>query len=205
MMDHSKTMSGKIILGRCKTLPLFNQGKIVNKKLQRPTKVIIDDNKATIIACEGKNTLVSNISKKQNTFEEKKIIEQPIEENKQIISDDDSTKENKQILDELPLPVNLIRYNSMDDQNLLVDEPSILFVDRVFTITCPWCEYTAQVLPNQINCKIFRCGNFKHNNEPINPHLPKDQCDDLVNKNLIYGCGKPFWFDGIVLKTCDYI
>jgi hypothetical protein len=96
-----------------------------------------------------------------------------------------------------------------ENLNLLKETTSnqddILFVNNVFTIKCPWCNYTVQVLPDQINCKIFRCGNLKNNNEPINPHLPKVYCDYLSTKDLIFGCGKPFEFDGKTIKKCEYV
>jgi hypothetical protein len=42
------------------------------------------------------------------------------------------------------------------------------------------------------------------------PHLPKQLCDELVLKNLIYGCGKPFQLvknenNEMVPVICDYI
>ena len=76
-----------------------------------------------------------------------------------------------------------------------------------FEIKCPHCgEY---VIIEQINCAIFRHGVFKSDMSQINPHLPKLDCDNLIENNLIYGCGKPFrivkengeWI-GI---QCDYV
>ena len=76
-----------------------------------------------------------------------------------------------------------------------------------FEVKCPHCgEY---IIIEEINCAIFRHGIYKTNFEQINPHLPKKQCDELINKKLIYGCGKPFRIEknnnlwvGII---CDYI
>lgn len=70
---------------------------------------------------------------------------------------------------------------------------------------CPVCKVSIFVLPNELNCKIFRCGVFKSNGLPINPHLPKVQCLELVKRELIYGCGAAFTFDGTTAKLCDYI
>jgi hypothetical protein len=61
----------------------------------------------------------------------------------------------------------------------------------------------------ELNCKIFRCGIYKENGEQINPHLPKNECERLVNTGEIYGCGKPFQIINenppyLVVK-CDYI
>lgn len=39
----------------------------------------------------------------------------------------------------------------------------------------------------------------------ISPHAPKAECDRLVAAGLIYGCGKPFRFDGTTATVCDYV
>jgi hypothetical protein len=76
-------------------------------------------------------------------------------------------------------------------------------------IFCPHCK--EQVLIEQLNCCIFRHGIKKNNFENINPHASKEECDYLINNNLIYGCGKPFKVieDNITKKyiaiICDYI
>lgn len=57
-------------------------------------------------------------------------------------------------------------------------------------IQCPHCNQTIEVI--ELNCCIFRCGIYKATFQQIDPHSPKEQCDSLVNNNLIYGCGKPF-------------
>jgi hypothetical protein len=79
--------------------------------------------------------------------------------------------------------------------------------NKGFEVKCPHCE--EYVIIEQINCAIFRHGIFKENFNQINPHLSKNECEQLVAKNLIYGCGKPFMikkingiWTGII---CDYI
>ena len=57
---------------------------------------------------------------------------------------------------------------------------------------CPHCAGNILVQQNELNCCIFRHGVYKHNNQQIHPHLPKQMCDRLVARNAIYGCGKPF-------------
>lgn len=47
---------------------------------------------------------------------------------------------------------------------------------------CPHCQRQVQIMPNELNCKIFRCGTFKHNGEMLNPHLPKEECDRLISE-----------------------
>jgi len=78
---------------------------------------------------------------------------------------------------------------------------------KEFEVQCPHCkEY---VIIEQVNCAIFRHGVFKNSHLQINPHLSKYECDELVEKNLIYGCGKPFKVelkDNIWIGIeCDYL
>jgi len=61
-------------------------------------------------------------------------------------------------------------------------------IERI--IQCPHCQEF--VIIQELNCKIFRHGTFKHNGEQIPPHSPKEDCDRFFQQNLIYGCGKPF-------------
>jgi len=67
-----------------------------------------------------------------------------------------------------------------------------------FAFRCPQCGQPVCVEPKDVACRIFRHGRYKINHSQLNPHLPKNQCDDLFQKGLIYGCGKPFEF--VVLK-----
>lgn len=41
--------------------------------------------------------------------------------------------------------------------------------------------------------------------EPINPHMPKEQCDELVKQGKVLGCAKPFRLIGNHVDICDYI
>jgi hypothetical protein len=77
-------------------------------------------------------------------------------------------------------------------------------------LKCPHCDDFVEI--TEINCAIFRHGVFKDNLQQINPHLSKIECDNLINNNLIYGCGKPFKIikkenqnDTYELIICDYI
>ena len=80
---------------------------------------------------------------------------------------------------------------------------------KVFRFECPSCEVAIEVLHNQINCKIFRCGIFKYNNTSIPPHSSKKSCEEWLEKNMIFGCGKPIQMitkGGIYyVEKCDYI
>jgi len=76
-----------------------------------------------------------------------------------------------------------------------------------FHFFCPHddCRLLITVKKNMINCKIFRHGVYKENLEQINPHTKEEECQRLKQEDLIYGCGKPFYFDGNKLKICEYI
>ena len=79
-------------------------------------------------------------------------------------------------------------------------------------INCPHCDQMIEIVEE--NCKIFRCGVFKHNFQQIEPHLIKIKCEQLVQRGEIYGCGRPFQIyysldlsgnSRLVCRTCDYI
>lgn len=70
-------------------------------------------------------------------------------------------------------------------------------------VECPHCEVLIEIL--EVNCGIFRCGIFKVNGEQVPPHLPKDACDDLKDKNHIWGCCRPFQYVDGKVKPCDYL
>jgi hypothetical protein len=74
-------------------------------------------------------------------------------------------------------------------------------------ILCPNCN--DPIIIEKINCGIFRHGIFKNSFKQIEPHSPKDVCDYYVEKDLIYGCGKPFQINiinnNINIECCDYI
>ena len=78
---------------------------------------------------------------------------------------------------------------------------------------CPHCNN--YVIIEQLNCKIFRHGVIKSSGQQIPPHSNKEICDELYDKKLIYGCGRPFHVISIntnsnnelelISEKCDYI
>jgi len=76
-----------------------------------------------------------------------------------------------------------------------------MYLNISYTMECPHCHITIEII--EINCGIFRCGVYKKTGEQIPPHLPKEQCDVLGD--TIWGCGKPFRYDGKQLEPCDYV
>lgn len=78
-------------------------------------------------------------------------------------------------------------------------------MDDFFSFECPHCAGTVIVGRTELNCQIFRHGVLKATGQPIPPHAPKTECDQLRSAGLIHGCGKPFTFNGSVAAVCDYI
>jgi hypothetical protein len=76
------------------------------------------------------------------------------------------------------------------------------------TINCPHCDLQILINKNEINCKIFRHGIYKDSYIQIDPHMNKEKCNELINNNSIYGCGKPFELivtdDYYTPIICDY-
>jgi hypothetical protein len=74
-------------------------------------------------------------------------------------------------------------------------------------LECPHCKEF--IIIEKLNCGIFRHGILKIDGKQINPHAPKTECDFYINKQLIYGCGKPFKItlvdNKFVIEICDYI
>lgn len=58
---------------------------------------------------------------------------------------------------------------------------------------------------------IVIVGIMKSNKQQVNPHASKEECDVLIEKNLVYGCCKPFRIyrgnsgDYEYVDVCDYI
>ena len=74
-----------------------------------------------------------------------------------------------------------------------------------FYFNCPHCNVLCQVPRSEIRCKIFRHANFKDGMRFVPPHASKEVCDKWVQDDLIWGCSKPFMFDGVTVEKCGYI
>ena len=75
-------------------------------------------------------------------------------------------------------------------------------------ICCPHCQ--DPIVIEKLNCCIFRHGTLIVSGKQIDPHASKELCDFFVEKNKIYGCGKPFQIiknekGELVAVVCDYI
>lgn len=77
-----------------------------------------------------------------------------------------------------------------------------------FVVNCPHCN--SPIIIVSVNCGIFRHGQFKLNGEQVPPHSSRDVCDMLIEKDLVYGCCKPFKISvnsdqSINIELSDYI
>jgi hypothetical protein len=70
-------------------------------------------------------------------------------------------------------------------------------------VICPHCN--GMVIIDKLNCAIFRHGVFKNTGKQIPPHASKEECDNWVKNNDIYGCGKPFQVIENKAVVCEYI
>jgi len=73
-----------------------------------------------------------------------------------------------------------------------------------FIINCPHCNDLILINSNAIKCKKFLHAIYKKTQTNVNPHSIKEKCEQLIKDDLIYGCGKPFYYDGNLLKIIKY-
>ena len=86
-------------------------------------------------------------------------------------------------------------------KNEVIHEPE----RDIFYFQCPHCNLLCQVPRNEIRCTIFRHAVFKEDMSFVHPHASKETCDSWLEKNLVYGCAKPFKFDGKTVEKCGYV
>jgi hypothetical protein len=86
--------------------------------------------------------------------------------------------------------------------------------DEYIAQPCPQCGEMVYIRIKDFNCRIFRHGVYKSTRKQIDSHSTKEQCDELVKNDLIWGCGKPFKlvnnkdknsYEKYKLIVCDYI
>jgi hypothetical protein len=75
-------------------------------------------------------------------------------------------------------------------------------------IDCPHCKCPVEII--QLNCCIFRHGIIRKTGNQIPPHSSKEVCEQYIQNEEIYGCGKPFRIitnenNEYVAIICDYI
>ena len=88
------------------------------------------------------------------------------------------------------------------------DKIIIKLDDDVISFKCPHCKDLTHLFVKDLKCKIFIHAWNKITMKQVNPHTKKKDCEKLIKKNKIIGCGKPFELiiceDGYIAKTCDY-
>ena len=77
--------------------------------------------------------------------------------------------------------------------------------ENAYTFQCPHCYMMCFVKHEDIKCTIFRHAVFKNKLEFVHPHASREECDRWIKEDLVYGCGKPFKFDGKNVTIIDYI
>ena len=68
---------------------------------------------------------------------------------------------------------------------------------------CPHCDCLVEI--EAMNCGIFRHAVFKHNGQPVPPHASLQDCEVWLRMDIVYGCGKPFQWNGQEMVKCGYI
>ena len=76
---------------------------------------------------------------------------------------------------------------------------------QYYLFLCPHCNGPIQVHRTEIRCTIFRHAVQRSNLAFVNPHAPQSECERWVREGTVYGCGKPFKFDGRTVQVCGYI
>ncbi len=77
------------------------------------------------------------------------------------------------------------------------------YADGRLEFACPQCGGLVDMMPNEINCGIFRHGFLRHNRaERLPPHASQAECEALIFPNS--GCSRPFCFNGRLAAPCDY-
>jgi hypothetical protein len=93
------------------------------------------------------------------------------------------------------------------NQSTTQEQEKIVKIDEPIVV-CPHCK--EPILIEKLNCGIFRHGVLKVTGQQMAPHLDKYHCDSLKERDLIYGCGKPFQVKVdenqlFFAEECDYI
>ncbi len=77
--------------------------------------------------------------------------------------------------------------------------------EDIFYFECPHCNTLCQVPRSEIRCTIFRHAVYKDGMRFVPPHASKETCETWLKEGKVWGCAKPFKFDGNKVEKCDYI
>lgn len=70
-------------------------------------------------------------------------------------------------------------------------------------VFCPHCGGAVEII--ELSCGIFRHGVMIATSLQMDAHASEEICNNLIEQNLIYGCGKPFRIESNVAIVCDYL
>lgn len=92
-----------------------------------------------------------------------------------------------------------------DGQGVSTIPGAVVKVDNAWYFDCPHCGTTIEVV--DVACSIFRCGTMKSGKgqTPIPPHTDQATCERLYRDGKVWGCARPFRFDGQQVTICGYI
>lgn len=80
-------------------------------------------------------------------------------------------------------------------------------MSALLAFDCPHCQHKFVMAESDIACGIVRHGAI--NDEPINPHASKEQCEKYLTMPNVRGCCKPVKItkkdDTYIAEVCDYI
>ena len=80
--------------------------------------------------------------------------------------------------------------------------------ENYIIINCPNCDDDILIYINEINCSIFRHGVIKQTFQQIPLHTFKEQCEDYITCDSVYGCARPFKLlyndNTYVAVKCEY-
>jgi hypothetical protein len=81
-------------------------------------------------------------------------------------------------------------------------------IEGLFVFKCPHCLCYTQIEPIYLSCLIFRHAYYKNSNMQIGAHTNQEDCERLVQDNLVSGCAKPFKFfrgNPNYVDICGYV
>jgi hypothetical protein len=63
-------------------------------------------------------------------------------------------------------------------------------LEEEIVVNCPHCS--EPIIIEQLNCGIFRHGQYKNSDRQVSPHMPKEKCLKLLEEKKVIGCMGPF-------------
>ena len=141
--------------------------------------------------------------KEKEEEEEKKVKEKEKEEEKSVENSKEVSEENKksEVEAERKLTEFFAGSNSAFHASLSGSKHSVLKKEGIFYFRCPICNILITCEDKQLNCRIFRCGVMRNNqNQPIPPHASREQCEAWKKTDSIVGCTCP-----IEVQLCDSV